>query len=115
MNVARQLERTRAAIARGRASETQARPLPSAPRAPRGGMRAATDDDAAEIGLCVRCGRSHDYENRRRLIRPMRDMEASEVAAAWPCFYETYRTDEAVERALFRDLAAVRAKKAVRR
>lgn len=71
-------------------------------------LHAAVRADSAETGICLRCGRSHDQETRRRLIRPMRDMMPVEIVAAWPCFYPDYRKGSATEAMLARDLREVR-------
>lgn len=61
--------------------------------------------DWVETGVCVQCGRSHDAQHRRRLLRPMAHLPVAELREAWPCFYPS---TDAGDRMLFRDLAAVR-------
>ena len=68
--------------------------------------------DSIETGVCVRCGRSPNRENRKRLIRPMVDMTAGEVAAAWPCFYPGYARHSAGAALVQRDLSELRKERA---
>jgi hypothetical protein len=75
---------------------------------PRATPNATVRLDSVETGVCVKCGRSHSATNRRRLIRPMRDQQAHEIAEAWPCFYAGWTPRNAVARMLHRDLAEVR-------
>ena len=117
MNQARQLELTRAMFDRAIVSgppkgdrmvpKLRRRP-PTVPAEHGARTLAEVREDSAETGICLRCGRSHDAPNRQRLIRPMRDLPASEVAAAWPCFYSGYGKGTAIEAMLMRDLRAVR-------
>lgn len=101
MNLARQIEQTRRAL--NRAITTGRLPV-----VVRSTPNAAAAADSVETGVCVKCGRSHDAANRRRLIRPMRDQQAHEIAEAWPCFYAGWTPRNAVARMLHRDLAEVR-------
>lgn len=55
--------------------------------------------------LCTACGNSHEPANRRRLIRPMLDETAADIAAEWSCFYPP---TSAGERRLYRDIRAIR-------
>ena len=64
--------------------------------------------DSVETGVCVRCGRSHERENRLRLIRPMLELRPEEIAALWPCFYPCYRKGSPSEALLARDLWILR-------
>lgn len=59
--------------------------------------------------ICSQCGHSHAPENRRRLIKPMRDAEPIDIADAWPCFYayEGKWGESSAARLLYRDLAAL--------
>ncbi len=103
MNRAQQLELTRQAL--DRAIATGRRPVERVRFAT---PRAEVQWDSVETGVCVKCGRSHDAANRRRLIRPMRDQRAHEIAEAWPCFYAGWTPRNSVARMLHRDLAEVR-------
>ena len=62
------------------------------------------------IQICTQCGYSHAFENRRRNIARMvvQEVNAWAIKQAWPCFYPHVKFNDAADRRLFRDIAAVK-------
>lgn len=62
------------------------------------------------IEICTQCGYSHLPKNRRRLITRMviQGVKTRTIKLAWSCFYPHRRKNDASDRRLWRDIAAIK-------
>jgi len=65
---------------------------------------------SSPIQICTQCGHSHLPKNRQRNIKRMAldGVGTRDIKEAWSCFYPHVRKNDASDRRLFYDIAAIR-------